>query len=184
MSARESLTPARVEETRARAETLALAWEQRTPDLITGAAVMADWGARIAREDVPALLAEIGRLTAALADEKAAHDRTRDEQRHATGWMPDALTAVREALDLPHAATVAGGRARQQVLEDRAMEIVIVLDALLEGPGYQPASTVAYLRSRIAERPAAGYVTSEQARAALDAGASWTEATTLPGGEL
>jgi hypothetical protein len=101
-------------------------------------------------------------------------------------WMPDALRAAREALDIPHAATVHGGHARQKLLEDRAMYAIVALNALLDVPDIDELgarSTIAFLRRHLADRPPTGYVTTEQARAALAAGATWVEATTLPGGE-
>jgi hypothetical protein len=100
-------------------------------------------------------------------------------------WMQDALRAVHEALAIPPAATT-GGRIRQELLESRAMYAVITLETLLENPGVDGLRahiSIDWLRERLADRPATCYVTSEQAQAALAAGKSWTEATTLPGGE-
>lgn len=67
MSTPEPLTPARRKQITENAKTMAVAWGQRNPNRQDAHQVAADFGARIAREDVPALLAEVDRLTAELA---------------------------------------------------------------------------------------------------------------------
>lgn len=101
-------------------------------------------------------------------------------------WQLDMLRAVCAALDLPHAATVEGGQARQQLLEDRATSVVIALHYLLSPStpsAFEGRGNVQWLREQLAERPLTGYVTHDQAQAALAEGKTWAEATTLPGGE-
>ncbi|GAQ69701.1 hypothetical protein T45_01432 [Streptomyces turgidiscabies] len=94
------------------------------------------------------------------------------------------LAAVLEAIDLPHPATIGGREAHDRLLATRATHVRIALRSVLDdGPHMGPAWDAAYLRARLAEHPVAGYVTVDQAHAALDAGQSWSEAVTLPTGE-
>lgn len=97
----------------------------------------------------------------------------------------DLLAAVLEALDLPHPASIGGTEAHDQLLATRASHARIALRSVLDdnGAGMGPAWDAAYLREQLAKHPIAGYVTADQAHAALDAGASWSEAVTLPVGE-
>lgn len=94
----------------------------------------------------------------------------------------DLLAAVLEALDLPHPATTGGTQAHDRLLNTRARHACIALRSVLDddGSGMGPAWDAAYLRERLAEHPVTGYVTADQAHAALDAGQSWSEAVTLP----
>ncbi|MFF5009656.1 hypothetical protein ACFY3G_43365 [Streptomyces phaeochromogenes] len=94
------------------------------------------------------------------------------------------LAAVLEALDLPYPATIGGSEAHDQLLAVRASHARIALRAVLDdGPDLGPAWNAAYLREQLAKHPVAGYVTADQAHAALDAGATWSEAVALPAGE-
>lgn len=96
----------------------------------------------------------------------------------------DLLAAVLEAIDLPHPATIGGSEVHDQLLAARVVHARIALrDILGDGPHLGPAWTARYLRERLAEHPVAGYVTVDQAHAALDAGKSWSEAVALPTGE-
>lgn len=90
----------------------------------------------------------------------------------------EALEAVRDALDLPHAATVGGDEVRSQIIGDRLTHVTLFLEHALADPPSPGgiAWSIAYFRERIAEHPAAGYVTEDQAREALSRGATWTEA--------
>ena len=83
----------------------------------------------------------------------------------------DALTAVLEALNIPHAATVGEDETRTKILLDRARHTVIMLESILDGSHPQPDVpwAVAYLRTRLAEHPAEGYRTWQQRTAELDA---------------
>ena len=99
----------------------------------------------------------------------------------------DALTAVLEALDIPHAATVGWEEKRQEILDRRLTHTVVALEGVLEarptemlGGRSLIAHRTAYLRERLAEHPAAGYVTQAEAHAALERGASWLEAVAEP----
>ncbi|MDL5201196.1 hypothetical protein [Streptomyces sp. ALI-76-A] len=93
----------------------------------------------------------------------------------------DLLTAVLEALDIPHPAAVGGTEAHDRLLNTRAVHAVIALRAVLsDGPGLGAAWNAQYLRERLAEHPVTGYVTVEQADAALAEGKSWSQAVTLP----
>ena len=90
------------------------------------------------------------------------------------------LAAVLAALDIPHPAT-AGDEVYERVLSDRISHTVVVLRNLLdEKPLMGIEWTTAYLRDRLADHPPTGYVTCEQAHAALAEGKSWSEAVALP----
>lgn len=96
----------------------------------------------------------------------------------------DLLTAILEAIDLPHPATVGGTEAHDQLLNTRASHARIALRSVLDdGPVLGLAWTAQYLREQLAKHPVAGYVTADQAHERLDAGMSWSEAVTLPAGE-
>ncbi|MGW1595275.1 hypothetical protein [Streptomyces sp. NPDC002343] len=97
----------------------------------------------------------------------------------------DLLTAVLEAIDLPHPATVAGVEVHDRLLAARVMWARIALRSALgfNGPVMSLAWDAQFLRARLATHPITGYVTATQADAALDAGATWTEAVALPEGE-
>ncbi|MFF3891775.1 hypothetical protein ACFYY3_00945 [Streptomyces sp. NPDC001812] len=106
----------------------------------------------------------------------------------AVGALPDPVTdllaAVLEALDIPHPATVGGTEAHDRLLNDRVRHARIALrDVLDNGSDLGPAWHARYLRDRLAEHPVTGYVTVDQARTALNAGKTWSEAVTLPTGE-
>lgn len=90
------------------------------------------------------------------------------------------VDAVREALDIPHAATVRGNEARQKILSERTTELVVVMTYLSRDPGADIPSQLAYLRERLAERPPVGYVTIDQALERRRQGASWMESVALP----
>jgi hypothetical protein len=82
----------------------------------------------------------------------------------------DALTAVREALDIPHAATVGDDEARAKILYRRLGHAVAMLQGIL---GRDPIAdipwSVAYLPGRLAEHPATGYRTWHERVAELEA---------------
>ncbi len=75
----------------------------------------------------------------------------------------EVLTAVLEALDIPHAAMFGGIDRRRQVLEDRAMHTVVCLRSVLAAPDKytDPEQvirwTVEHLREQLAENPPIGY---------------------------
>ena len=79
----------------------------------------------------------------------------------------DALAAVLEALDIPHAATVGERRTRDAILVERAGHARAMLVGILGGDDV-PWSA-AYLRARLAEHPAEGYKTWAERIAELDA---------------
>jgi hypothetical protein len=98
--------------------------------------------------------------------------------------VTDLLAAVLEAIDLPAPATFGGSEAHDRLLATRALHARIALRNVLDdGPDLGPAWNAQYLRKRLAEHPVAGYVTVDQAHAALNAGKSWSEAVALPTGE-
>lgn len=93
----------------------------------------------------------------------------------------DLLTAVLEALDIPHPATVGGDEVYGRIRNDRATHVVVALRSVLDDkPLMDTAWTTAYLREQLAKHPATGYVTVNQAHAALAEGKTWSEAVTLP----
>ncbi|MFC8667057.1 hypothetical protein [Streptomyces sp. NPDC057199] len=94
------------------------------------------------------------------------------------------LAAVLEALDIPYPATVGHAEVCDRIRNERAMHAVIALRSVLDDkPLMDIEWTTAYLREQLAKHPATGYVTSDQARATVAEGKSWTEAVTLPAGE-
>jgi len=99
----------------------------------------------------------------------------------------DALTAIREALDIPYAATVGWDQARAAVLDERLTDTVVMLDGVLDADPTETiggtsliAHRVAYLRERLAAHPPTGYITHDEAHAALAHGATWAEAVAEP----
>jgi hypothetical protein len=93
----------------------------------------------------------------------------------------DLLAAVLDAIDLPHPATTAGIEVHDRLLATRVVHARIALRTILDdGPDLGAAWSARHLRERLAEHPVTGYVTVDQAHAALDAGKPWSEAVTLP----
>ena len=92
-------------------------------------------------------------------------------EHQATCEYRDALEAVLEALDIPHAATVGHEEIRNRVLLERVGHTVVMLSAILDGEHPAPGVpwSVAYLRARLAEHPAQGYKTWDERMAELDA---------------
>jgi hypothetical protein len=83
-----------------------------------------------------------------------------------------ALEAVREALDIPHAATLGDEETRTPILLERVMHTVIMLNGILDpdrGAYRRIEDDIAYLRERLAEHPATGYRTWAERMAELDA---------------
>ncbi|MGV9755410.1 hypothetical protein ACWDUC_06180 [Streptomyces tricolor] len=100
---------------------------------------------------------------------------------HTPEPVRDLLAAVLEAVDLPHPATTGGAAVHDRLLAARVMHARTVLRNVLDGgPAIRPAWHAQYLRERLAEHPITGYVTVDQAQAALDSGKTWAEAVTLP----
>ncbi|MDF6043232.1 hypothetical protein LRD69_13955 [Streptomyces sp. JH14] len=68
------------------------------------------------------------------------------------------LTAVLEALDIPHPATIGDTETHDQILADRAMHAAIALRSVLDDkPQMSVEWTTTYLRERLAEHPPTGY---------------------------
>lgn len=104
-----------------------------------------------------------------------------DDGQDRAAQLLDLLTAIRDALDIPHAATTGHDETRTEILTRRIRHTVVALGNVLdEGAPLGIPWETAYLRDRLAEHPAVGYVTDAQARAALDEGATWADAVTLP----
>ena len=103
--------------------------------------------------------------------------------RDALEAVREALEAVREALDIPHPATVGDEKARNAILLERVMHAVTMLRSILDEDrdADRIAWSVAYLRERLAEHPATGYKTWDEAvaerRAAAEAAAELASAT-------
>jgi len=71
----------------------------------------------------------------------------------------DALAAVREAIGIAHGATVGDENTRTAILLRRVMRLSVFLDSILcdqPQPDWLVAHSIAYLRERLAEHPAAG----------------------------
>lgn len=90
------------------------------------------------------------------------------------------IEAIHEAVAIPYAATVAHERTRAEILSNRLMHTVVCLESLLRRDNSDElAGTLGYLREMLAKHPATGYVTTDQAHARLDSGASWMDAVRL-----
>jgi hypothetical protein len=75
-----------------------------------------------------------------------------------------ALQAVLEALDMPHPATVGDGEVHDRILQARVMNTVVFLRGLLdEGRATPPEWGLEYFREKLAEQPATGYRTWDEA---------------------
>lgn len=80
----------------------------------------------------------------------------------------DALAAVREAIDIPHAATVGDDETRTAILLHRIRHLSMFLERALDDKNLLGLPwSVAYLRERLAEHPAEGYKTWDEAVAEL-----------------
>ncbi|MFG2016510.1 hypothetical protein [Actinomadura geliboluensis] len=105
------------------------------------------------------------------------------EPTHPTGLSAETravVAVVLEALDIPYAATVAHAETRTRILGERVLHLVVILRGMLQRDRAGDVSgDLEYLREKLAENPAAGYVTDEQARARCDAGAGWMDAVRL-----
>lgn len=88
----------------------------------------------------------------------------------APGELLDALAVVREALDIPYAATVGDDETRAKILDQRLGYAVAMLQGILDrDPIADIPWSVAYLREKLAEHPATGYKTWQERLAELDA---------------
>ena len=95
----------------------------------------------------------------------SAPDPARDE-------LLDALRAVREAIDIPHPATVGDGEIHDRILKERVLHATVMLQNIIPGDGRPCAAdvipwSVEYLRARLAEHPASGYRTWAERAAEL-----------------
>jgi hypothetical protein len=82
----------------------------------------------------------------------------------------DALGVVREALDIPYAATVGGDETRAKILDQRLGHAVGMLRGILgEDATRDVPWSVGYLRERLADYPATGYRTWDERMAELKA---------------
>ena len=85
----------------------------------------------------------------------------------------DALRAVREAIDIPHPATVGDGETYDRILKERVLHAVIMLQNIVRDDG-RPRSadvipwSIEYLRARLAEHPAEGYKTWDERVAEME----------------
>jgi hypothetical protein len=76
----------------------------------------------------------------------------------------DALRAVREAIGIPHPATVGDGETYDRILKERLLHATVMLQNIVPDDGRPCAAdvipwSVEYLRARLAEHPAEGYKT-------------------------
>ncbi|MFE1882641.1 hypothetical protein [Streptomyces diastatochromogenes] len=103
------------------------------------------------------------------------------------GALPPAvvnlLTAVLEAIDLPYPASMGWQEAHDRILNERVLHAKLALRSVLDDSSLGLDWDADYLREKLAQHPVKGYVTNEQAKAAMAEGKSWAEAVTLPAGE-
>ena len=91
------------------------------------------------------------------------------EKQQASCEYRDALEAIREALDIPYAATVGDEMIRAKIMEQRVIHAVGTLERILSDDPYLDILwQVAYLQARLAEHPAEGYMTWDQRMPELD----------------
>jgi hypothetical protein len=84
--------------------------------------------------------------------------------------LADALAAVREALDIPYAATAGDEEIRARILDDRLGHTVVMLAGILDrDTTIDIPWSVGYLREQLAKHPAAGYKTWAERMAELAA---------------
>lgn len=75
-----------------------------------------------------------------------------------------ALRAVLEALDIPNPATVGDGEVHDRILAERVLHTVIFLRGILDdGRVSPPEWSLDYFREKLAEHPATGYRTWDEA---------------------
>lgn len=75
-----------------------------------------------------------------------------------------ALRAVLDALDIPHPATVGDGEAHDRILHERVLHAVIFLRGALDDTRVTPFEWgLDYFREKLAEHPATGYRTWDEA---------------------
>lgn len=115
----------------------------------------------------PAEAMELSRDIAAMAEAAAGEPATTAEPE-SPGVASDALAAVLEAIDIEHAATAGGQEIRDKILVERAGHAVVMLRSILGGGSFDVPWSVGYLRDRLAEHPASGYLTWAERRAELD----------------
>ena len=78
--------------------------------------------------------------------------------------LHEALTAVLQALDIPHPATVGDVEVHDRILRERVLHTVIfLLDMTDDSRGLSREWALDYFRSKLAEHPAEGYRTWDQA---------------------
>lgn len=89
---------------------------------------------------------------------EGAHPVPPEPHAAATDETRDFLTAVLEALDIPHPATVGDSERHHAVLADRVMHALLALRSVVAAePNLGIAWTTAYLREQIVATPATGY---------------------------
>ncbi|MBU5946779.1 hypothetical protein [Streptomyces sp. PAM3C] len=91
----------------------------------------------------------------------------------------DLLLAILEAIDLPHPATTGGAQVHDRLLAGRVVLVKTAISNILD-EDHGPTWAASRLREMLVDVPVTGYVTTEQADAAIAQGKTWTEAVTLP----
>lgn len=113
------------------------------------------------KDEVAAMLGKYRRRLSLVLD--AYDDARAAGESEVVRDLLDALQATREAIDIPYPATVGDGRKRDEILGERVMHAVLILRAVLAGDLDHVPYDTAYLRERLAEHPAEGYRTWNQA---------------------
>jgi hypothetical protein len=81
-----------------------------------------------------------------------------------------ALRAVLGALAIPHPATVGDGEVHDKILAERVMHTTVFLQSFLDGGASERGWHLDYFRQKVAEHPATGYRTWDEAVAEHRAG--------------
>lgn len=77
-------------------------------------------------------------------------------QRASAADLRRLLEAVREAIAIPHPATVGDGEVHDRILSERVMHARVALDNVLDRSD-DPGWSADYLRTRLLEHPPTGY---------------------------
>jgi hypothetical protein len=105
-----------------------------------------------------------------VAPDRPAPDRCTECGRpEAEHQLREALAAVLEALDIPQPATVGDEGIHDAILLERITHTVIFLRGMRSERGTGIEDEIRYLREKLAEHPAEGYKTWDQAVAELRA---------------
>ncbi|WP_228979677.1 hypothetical protein [Streptomyces sp. DH12] len=103
------------------------------------------------------------RETAAQVAQQGGASRRATGRDASAAELRTLLSAVRDAIAIPYAATIGDDEIRARIIADRVMHAQIALDNVLDR-GDEPGWSADYLRARLAEHPTSSYRHSEAGR--------------------